>query len=123
MKKKIITSVCIVLSAIVFAVLGYILYVVFSYHRVEDNLTLEVEGDAAALAPVNTELSLSTYNIGFGAYSADYSFFMDGGEIVETGTPEEFWTNPKTERAKKFLQNFEFEKRRNVNRSTGTDLD
>lgn len=80
MKKKIITSVCIVLSAIVFAVLGYILYVVFSYHRVEDNLTLEVEGDAAALAPVNTELSLSTYNIGFGAYSADYSFFMDGGD-------------------------------------------
>ena len=46
----------------------------------EDNLTLEIEGNATGTAPVNAELSLLTYNIGFGAYSADYSFFMDGGE-------------------------------------------
>lgn len=68
------------MSVIVLAVSGYILYVVCSYHRVEDNLVLDVCGEATAYAPVNTELSLSTYNIGFGAYSADYSFFMDGGE-------------------------------------------
>lgn len=80
MKKKIIKSVCIVLSVIVLVVLGYILYVVLSYHRVEDNLILDVEGEATAPVPVDTELSLITYNIGFGAYSADYSFFMDGGE-------------------------------------------
>ena len=80
MKKKIIKSLCIALSVIVLAVLGYILYVVLSYHRVEDNLTLDVAGEATANVPVNTELALSTYNIGFGAYSADYSFFMDGGE-------------------------------------------
>lgn len=80
MKKKSIKSLCIALSAIVLAVLGYILYVVISYHRVEDNLTLGVEGEATVNAPVNTVLSLSTYNIGFGAYSADYSFFMDGGK-------------------------------------------
>lgn len=80
MKKRIIKSLCIALSVIVLAVPVYILYVVFSYHRVEDNLVLDVEGKATANAPVNIELSLSTYNIGFGAYSADYSFFMDGGE-------------------------------------------
>ena len=80
MKKKIIKSLCIALSVIVLAVSGYILYVVLSYHRVEDNLTLDVAGEATANVPVNTELALSTYNIGFGAYSADYSFFMDGGE-------------------------------------------
>ena len=80
MKKKIIKSSCIALSAIVLVVLGYILYVVFSYQRVEDNLILDVEGEATDDAPVDTELSLLTYNIGFGAYSADYSFFMDGGE-------------------------------------------
>ena len=80
MKKKIIKSLCIALSVIVLAVLGYILYVVLSYHRLEDNLTLDVAGEATANVPVNTELALSTYNIGFGAYSADYSFFMDGGE-------------------------------------------
>ena len=80
MKIIIIKTICIVLSVIVLAVLGYLLYVIFSYHRIEDNLVLNVEGDASADAPVNTELSLLTYNFGFGAYSPDYSFFMDGGE-------------------------------------------
>lgn len=80
MKKKIIKSLCVALSVILLVVLGYILYVVFSYYRVEDNLVLDVWGEATDNAPVNTELSLTTYNIGFGAYSDDYSFFMDGGE-------------------------------------------
>ncbi|MGM9635592.1 MAG: hypothetical protein ACI3YE_05500, partial [Candidatus Avispirillum sp.] len=78
--KKVIKALCMVLLVFVLAVLGYILYVVLSYHRIEDNLFLDVEGEATECAPVDTELSLSTYNIGFGAYSADYSFFMDGGE-------------------------------------------
>lgn len=56
------------------------MYVVLAYSRLDDNLALEIEGGAADIVPVNTRLSLSTYNIGFGAYSADYSFFMDGGE-------------------------------------------
>lgn len=80
MMKKVIRILCIVLSAVLLLVLGYLSYVVFSYHRIDDNLILDVEGDATANAPVNAELSLTTYNIGFGAYSADYSFFMDGGE-------------------------------------------
>ena len=80
MKKKIIKIFCVILAVIVLAVLSYLMYVILSYHRVEDNLTLEIEGNATGTAPVNAELSLLTYNIGFGAYSADYSFFMDGGE-------------------------------------------
>ena len=80
MKKRIIKTLCIVLSVIILAVLAYLFYVVLSYHRLDDNITLEIEGVAANVATVNTELSLLTYNIGFGAYSADYSFFMDGGE-------------------------------------------
>ena len=80
MKKRILKILCIVMATIILVVLSYILYVVLSYHRVGDNLTLEIEGDAENIASVNTEISLLTYNIGFGAYSADYSFFMDGGE-------------------------------------------
>lgn len=80
MKKNIIKILCIVLSAIILTVLSYLIYVVVSYHRLDDNLTLEIQGNAVNNAPVNTELSVLTYNIGFGAYSADYSFFMDGGE-------------------------------------------
>ena len=40
---------------------------------------------------------------------ADRIVFFDGGHIVEEGKPEEFFTNPKTERAKKFLDIFEFD--------------
>ena len=75
------------------------------------------------LANEGKTMLIVTHQMQFARAVADKIIFMDGGEIVETGTPEEFWTNPKTERAKKFLHNFEFEKRRNVNRSTGTDLD
>lgn len=80
MKKKIIIPICIALSAIVLIVLSYLMYIILSYHRLEDNLTLRIEGNAVNNIPADTELSLLTYNIGFGAYSADYSFFMDGGE-------------------------------------------
>ena len=45
MKKKSIKSLCIVLSAIILVVLGYILYIVFGYHRIDDNLILDVEGE------------------------------------------------------------------------------
>ena len=56
--KKTVKILCIVLSAIVLAVSIYLIYVVLSYHRLEDNLSLETFGGATNNAPVNTELSL-----------------------------------------------------------------
>lgn len=63
------------------------------------------------LANEGKTMLIVTHQMEFARAVADKIIFMDEGEIVETGTPEEFWTNPKTERAKKFLQTFEFEKR------------
>ncbi len=79
-KKKIIKIIAIALAVILAIVLSYMLYVVLSYYRVEDNQKLSVGGNQTEITPVGEELSLVTYNIGFGAYSPDYSFFMDGGE-------------------------------------------
>ncbi len=78
-KRVIVTLACAV-GAILLAVLIYLLYVVCSYHRVEDALALSVSGGTSEAVPVGEPLNALTYNIGFGAYSADYSFFMDGGE-------------------------------------------
>lgn len=78
--KKVIFSICAVLLAVIVAAVSYILYVVFSYYRLEDNLRLEISGESKTTVPVGEKLTLVTYNIGFGAYSDDYSFFMDGGE-------------------------------------------
>jgi polar amino acid transport system ATP-binding protein len=40
---------------------------------------------------------------------ADRVLFMDQGVIVEEGRPEEFFTFPRTDRAKQFLNTFHYE--------------
>ncbi len=44
-----------------------------------------------------------THEMGFARSVADRVIFMDKGEIVEQGTPTEFFNNPKSERTKLFL--------------------
>jgi glutamate transport system ATP-binding protein len=46
---------------------------------------------------------LVTHEIGFARQSADRIVFIDEGEIIEEGTPLEFFENTKTERARDFL--------------------
>ena len=45
-----------------------------------------------------------THEMGFAREVADEIIFMDFGRIVERGTYEEFFKNPKSERAKEFLK-------------------
>lgn len=44
-----------------------------------------------------------THEMGFAREVADRVIFCSGGHIVEQGTPEEFFTNPKEEKTKQFL--------------------
>ncbi len=92
-KRLIVRIVCIALAVILLVPISYLLYVVCSYSRIEDNQVLEVTDGATQRAPVGEELSLVTYNVGFGAYSADYSFFMDGGEHSRAYSKEAVLTN------------------------------
>lgn len=59
---------------------GYAAYVLLSYNRIEDNKALEVRGNADEAAFAGREYTIVSYNIGFGAYTADFTFFMDGGK-------------------------------------------
>jgi len=45
-----------------------------------------------------------THEMGFAREVADEIIFMDFGRIVERGTYEEFFKNPKSERAREFLK-------------------
>ncbi len=92
-KKAILYSLLGVLGAILVLVIGYLLYVVLRYYRVADRQPLTVDGAATHAAPINEPLSLITYNIGFGAYSPDYSFFMDGGEYSRARSKEAVLAN------------------------------
>ena len=63
--KKIFKIVGIILGIIILALIGYIIYLFASYHRLEDNLPLEVESHAAdAELATEKEYSALTYNIG-----------------------------------------------------------
>ena len=56
------------------------------------------------LARSEMTLLVVTHEMGFARAVADRMVFMDAGEIVEIGTPHEFFTQPKTERTKLFLE-------------------
>ena len=55
------------------------------------------------LTKENRTMILVTHEIGFAKKAADKTVFIDKGEIVEEGNPKEFFSNPKTDRAKSFL--------------------
>ena len=70
------------LALLLVVVLGYAAYVLLTYYRLEDALPLEIlSAPSAGSVEVTTGKTYRavSYNIGFGAYSDDYTFFMDGG--------------------------------------------
>ena len=55
------------------------------------------------LATDGMTMVVVTHEMGFARRVADRMVFMDAGEIVETGTPETFFTAPKSQRCRDFL--------------------
>jgi general L-amino acid transport system ATP-binding protein len=55
------------------------------------------------LAQSGMTMIVVTHEMGFAREVADRVLFFDGGNIVEEGTPEHFFTNPQHDRTKLFL--------------------
>ena len=55
------------------------------------------------LAKSGYTMIVVTHEMGFAREVSDRVVFMDGGYIVEEGTPEEIFNSPKAERTKEFL--------------------
>ncbi|EJJ7225820.1 amino acid ABC transporter ATP-binding protein [Campylobacter coli] len=62
------------------------------------------------LAKDGMTMLIVTHEMGFARAVADRIIFMDNGEIIEENTPDGFFENPKSERAKKFLNLFDYHK-------------
>lgn len=62
------------------------------------------------LAKNGMTMVVVTHEIEFAKHVADKIVFMEEGKIVEMSSPEEFFSNPKTERAKSFLSSFDLYK-------------
>ena len=63
----------------------------------------EVLDTMVALAKQGMTMIVVTHEMGFARKAADRVVFMADGMIVEESTPEEFFTSPRSERAKDFL--------------------
>lgn len=66
------------------------------------------------LAKQGTTMLIVTHEMSFARAIADRIIFLDGGSIVEESEPETFFTNPSTDRARKFLDVFTFENVHNI---------
>ena len=84
--KKCMKILGILLGALLAVVVIYLVYVLLRYYRIPDMQELTVQNPQTVSEENNervlldTEYEIITYNIGFGAYSPDYTFFMDGGK-------------------------------------------
>ena len=77
--KKIILGFICIIGVVVLLAGGFVGYILLSYDRI-GNIELDVDSNAT-ISKINTDeaYSIATYNIGFGAYSQDYTFFLDTG--------------------------------------------
>jgi glutamate transport system ATP-binding protein len=63
----------------------------------------EVLDVMTTLAREGMTMLVVTHEMGFARKAANRVIFMDGGEIVEDGAPDQFFTAPRSDRAKDFL--------------------
>lgn len=87
MKKKpvkiIIRIVLAVLLLLILAVGGYVIYMQHQYYRIDDFTSEDTENNREAHVLAGSPYTITTYNIGFGAYEDDYTFFMDTGKMKD----------------------------------------
>ena len=62
------------------------------------------------LAKQDKTMLIVTHEMAFARAIADRVIFLEGGSIIEDTTPAQFFDAPRSDRAKKFLRTFEFEK-------------
>lgn len=105
--KKFLLSLLCVFLALLTVVIGYAAYVLLSYYRLEDYIALPVSAARAdaeesgkadvpcRVTALKTEISYTatTFNIGFGAYTPDFTFFMDGGKQSRAASKESVETH------------------------------
>ena len=97
--KTICKTLGLVLLALLILVVLYVVYVFASYHRIGDQSLSVMHCSSRDAVPMEDAVEtgavyrVSSANAGFGAYSADYSFFMDGGRESRARSHQEVDTD------------------------------
>ena len=74
-----------VITTLALVVGGYVLYMQHQYYRIPDHQKLTIGNNQTATLTTGKVYTPTTYNVGFGAYNHQFSFFMDAGEL-KSGT-------------------------------------
>lgn len=74
----------------------------------DPEMVREVLDVILGLARQGMTMVIVTHEMGFAKAVADRIVFIDAGKICETATPDEFFSNPRTERARQFLNIFQY---------------
>jgi arginine/lysine/histidine transport system ATP-binding protein len=70
----------------------------------DPEMVKEVLEVVKSLAHTGMTMAIVTHEMGFAREVADRILFLDGGALVEDAHPSEFFINPKSKRAKEFLE-------------------
>lgn len=81
--KRILQVVLLLVLVVALLVGGYVAYMVIQFNRIPDFTPLDIENPVQTQVQPNVEYSAATFNIGFGAYNHDFSFFMDKGTMLD----------------------------------------
>ena len=69
----------------------------------DPELVGEVLSVMKELAEEGMTMLIVTHEMGFAAEVSDHVCFMDGGYVIEEGTPDQIFKHPQTDRAKQFF--------------------
>lgn len=70
----------------------------------DPEMVKEVLDVMKALTKTGITMAIVTHEMGFAREVADRILFLDGGKVAEDVPPQEFFSNPKCDRAKQFLE-------------------
>ena len=73
---------CLAAAAVVLAG-GYAAYLSVEYTRIPDHMALEITEPQSRVLQAGEPYKATTWNVGFGAYDQDFSFFMDEGVMLD----------------------------------------
>lgn len=91
--KAVLCAAAVLVLVLVLAAAGYVVYVLADYHRLGDGELTPMDGTGVQELTAGETYTVVSYNMGFGAYEADYGFFMDGGTESRAWSRERLTAN------------------------------
>ncbi len=88
MGKKILKISTTILLALVVIFATYIVFMIVTDYKPEEKTVIDIENNKDEIIKTNSDLSITTFNIGYGTMDDTVDFFMDGG-VMSRGTSEE----------------------------------